>query len=141
MGKSFTDDSIPIEEKLTRFDDCISDLQEIITMIQMDPLGQEKITNLMRDRLNLNKIKRISRHLNQFLEFPKEDRRVKYPDSEKEKKQFLNYREKGLSIRAISEKTGIPKDTVQRKLKRYEMSDQLNKARHSISQIAEQSRD
>jgi hypothetical protein len=130
MGKSFTDDSIPIEEKLTRFDECISDIQEIITMIQMDPLGQEKITNLMRDRLDLNKIKRIARHLNQFLEFPKEDRRVKYPDSEKEKKKFSNYREKGLSIRAISEKTGIPKDTVQRKLKRYEMSDQLNKERH-----------
>ncbi len=137
MEKSFIDDSISIEEKLTRFDGCISDLQEIITRIQMDPLGQEKITNLMRDRLDLKKIRRISRRLNQFLEFPEKDRRVKHPDSEKEKKRFSDYTEKGLSIRAISEKTGIPKNTVQRKLKRYEMSDQLNKARHSNSQIPE----
>jgi transcriptional regulator of acetoin/glycerol metabolism len=119
MKKGIADDSISIEEKLSRFESTVNDLQEIITMIQHDPLGQEKITDLMRDRLDLSKIRRISRHLSQFLLFPEKDRRVKHPDSDKERQRFAAYRQKGLSLRAISKQTGIPVNTVHRKLERY----------------------
>jgi len=114
-------DSIPIDQKLSRFESTLSDLNEIINAIQFDPLGQDEIISLMRDRLNLNKMRRISRNLTQFLEFPEKDRRFKHPDSEKEKQRFTRYKEQGLSIRAISQKTGIPVGTVHRKLEKYGM--------------------
>jgi len=89
-----------------------------------DPAAVHKAMKEHPERMDLRVLRRIARDLVRFLADPpaKVDGRRKHPDSERERKRFLSYREKGLTIRDIAEKTGMSPYTANQKLKRYNKS-------------------
>jgi hypothetical protein len=112
---------LTIHEKLVKLE---SDLIEISLLI--DSLEQERnkdAAGFARRFIDLKNLKKIESRINRFirspLREPKPGRPVKYPNSDKEKRRYSQFRQEGMSIRKIAQIEKMSSDTIFRKLKQY----------------------
>ena len=107
---------------LTEFNHLLEKMNLLINDIKSDH-NRNEVSETARRGLDLKFVNSVVKSLNDFVMFPEKPRDpgrpVKFPDSKKEKEQFIKYRDENLSLRSIAEETGMSKDMVDRKLKRY----------------------
>ena len=119
--KSEAADPAAITHELSTFRGLMLNLNQLLERLE-EMADRETVHEVMRnhpDRMDRRILRRIARDLARFLETPKVDHRRHHPDSERERMRFVHYRERGLTIRDISEKAGMSLYTVNQKLKRY----------------------
>jgi len=111
-----------LEKDLKNFFDLLDRTHKLIENIKARNTRAE-VSEVAHKELNIPKVNKYVKNLIDFTIFPEPTnpvgRPVKYPDSEEEKNRFIEYREKGLSYREISEKAKLKKDVIAEKLKRY----------------------
>lgn len=115
-------DNEKLKNSLFEFRNSLTKMNNIINEIKSN-WSRNEVSQVARGCLNLKHIKAMVNNLNDFVVFPKEvrdpGRPIKFPDSKKEKELLKKFRNENLSLRSIAEETGMSKDMVDRKLKRY----------------------
>lgn len=111
-----------LENDLTDFYEKLEELNGIIQDIMA---GNEcfEVSETAQKSLKIPMVNKYVRNIITFTSFPERPkpahRPVKFEDSEEEKQRFMEYMQKGLSLREIGEIEQLKKDIVSRKLKRY----------------------
>ena len=81
------------------------------------------VTDAAKKTGRISLLRKTAKEFIDFVEFPERQREpgrpVIYPDSDLEKEILAGYVKEGLSIRKIARITGISKDIINTKLKRY----------------------
>ncbi|MFC2155122.1 hypothetical protein ACFLRB_01345 [Acidobacteriota bacterium] len=110
-----------LEKHLEALISCAADLKRRMNAIKT--FDRFDVTEVAKKTGRISVLRKTAKEFIDFVEFPEQQREpgrpVKYPDSEQEKKILAGYIKEGLSIRKIAVKTGISKDVISAKLKRY----------------------
>jgi hypothetical protein len=111
-----------LENDLTDFFETLENLNGIIQSIKAGNEWQE-VSEAAHRGLKLPLVNKYVKNIVTFASFPERSkpahRPVKFEDSEEEKQRFIEYMQKGLSLREIGEIEQLKKDIVSRKIKRY----------------------
>jgi hypothetical protein len=110
-----------LEKDLEALISCAADLKRHMNGIKV--FGRYDVTEAAKKTGRISLLRKTAKEFIDFVEFPERQRepgrKIKYPDSEQEKKMLSGYVKEGLSARKIAQKTGISKDIIGAKLKRY----------------------
>jgi hypothetical protein len=111
-----------ITNSINEFMQLLTKLNQLINEIE-STWNRYEVSEIAKKELDLESVRNAMKNLNDFVVFPEKvrdpGRPVKFPDSKEEKGLFKKFRGEGLSLRSISDNTGMSKDMVDRKLKRY----------------------
>jgi predicted DNA-binding protein YlxM (UPF0122 family) len=120
-----------MESKADQLTKDFVEFRDLVTQLrnQMDKIksyleyDRFDITEVAKKTGHIRYLRQAAKEFIDFVEFPEKirdpGRPVKFPDSPEEKELLNRYVKEGLSIRKIAEKTGLSKDVVEVKLKRY----------------------
>ena len=110
-------------EKLVKLEADLIEISLLIESLESERYRDADAAGFIRRFIDLKNLKKIESRVGLFLRSPlreaKPGRPVTYPNSEKEKERYTQFRLEGLSIRNIARIEKISTDTVFRKLKRY----------------------
>ena len=110
-------------EKLKKLEFNLIEINMLINSLENEKNSNKDSAVFARRFIDLKNLKKIESRINRFLRSPlresKPGRPIEYPNSEKEKKRYNQYRQEGLSIRKIAKIEKMSTDTIFRKLKRY----------------------
>ena len=116
-----TSEKDQLNEDLEALIDCAADLKRHMNVVKA--FDRYDVTEAAKKTRRISVLRKTAKEFIDFVEFLERHREpgrpVKYPDSEQEKKILSGYIKEGLSFRKIAEKTGMSKDVVSAKLKRY----------------------
>jgi hypothetical protein len=112
-----------IHEKLVKLEANLVEIALLIDSLEYEKNRDEDAPAFVRRFIELKNLKKKASRINRFLRSPlltaQPGRPIKYPNCEKEKKRYTQFRKEGLSIRKIAKIEKMSTDTVFRKLKQY----------------------